>query len=103
MKDNASLATATGSSCSDRRTAARVRKAHPGKEHIFLELVRQHEPEALAHAGRLGELEPTAQGLRNLHGWLQEWGRLYDEYAMVFLECPASGWSRMYHLRQPAL
>ncbi|EUA51329.1 transcriptional regulator, TetR family domain protein [Mycobacterium xenopi 3993] len=29
--------------------------------------------------------------MRNLHRWLRDWARLYDRYAMVFLEFPGVG------------
>jgi AcrR family transcriptional regulator len=70
---------------------ATVYQYFESKDDIFRELVRQCEPAVLEHAARLGRLSADADGVRNLHQWLTEWARLYDKYAMVFLEFPGIG------------
>jgi AcrR family transcriptional regulator len=62
-----------------------------GKEEIFVELARHCEPAVLEHGRQLGRLGPDVEGIHNLHQWLQEWARLYDQHAMVFLEFPGIG------------
>ncbi|BBZ59196.1 TetR/AcrR family transcriptional regulator [Mycolicibacterium monacense] len=62
-----------------------------GKEDIFGELSRMAERAALEHAGQLGRLGPTADGLANLRRWLHEWADVYDAHAAVFAEFPGIG------------
>lgn len=73
---------------------ATVYQYFAGKEDIFRELSAVAERDVLAHAGSLGGLGPTADGLAALHGWLIEWADIYDANAAVFAEFPGIGTAR---------
>lgn len=70
---------------------ATVYQYFESKEAIFAELASKCEPAVLEHGKQLGRLGPDIEGMRNLHRWLRDWARLYDRYAMVFLEFPGIG------------
>jgi AcrR family transcriptional regulator len=60
-------------------------------EDIFDELARDAVRAAVEHAGRLGPLGPTPDGLANLEAWMHEWADIYDAHAAVFAEYPGVG------------
>jgi AcrR family transcriptional regulator len=62
-----------------------------GKDAIFGELSLTAEAAVLDHGSRLGRLGPSADGLDNLHRWLEEWADIYDTHAAVFAEFPGIG------------
>ena len=70
---------------------ATVYQYFAGKDEIFVELTRRGEHAVLEHVGRLQGLGPHADGLRSLRRWVRDGAKLYDRYAMVFLEFPGVG------------
>jgi AcrR family transcriptional regulator len=61
------------------------------KEDIYRELAEHCVPAVVEHGQQLGRLGPDAQGVHNLHCWLEQWAAMYDAYAVVFLEFPGIG------------
>lgn len=61
------------------------------KGEIYLELFSRSEHAVLEHAGRLGRLGPSHDGLHQLRRWLIDLADLFDQYAVVFLELPGIG------------
>jgi AcrR family transcriptional regulator len=70
---------------------AAVYQYFTGKDEIFRELSAAAERDVLIHGERLGDLGPTADGVRALHRWLTEWADIYDTHAAVFAEYPGIG------------
>jgi AcrR family transcriptional regulator len=70
---------------------ATVYQYFTGKDEIFRELSAAAERDVLIHGERLGDLGPTADGVRALHRWLTEWADIYDTHAAVFAEYPGIG------------
>lgn len=59
------------------------------KDDVFRELANASEQALCEHGERLGRLEPTADGLRDLTRWMHGWADVYDAHTAVFAEYPA--------------
>ena len=70
---------------------ATVYQYFAGKDEIFVELTRRGEQAVLEHVDRLHGLGPDTDGVRSLRRWVRDGAKLYDRYAMVFLEFPGVG------------
>ena len=70
---------------------AAVYQYFTGKEDIFHELSAASGRDVLIHGERLGDLGPTADGVRALYHWLMDWADIYDTHAAVFAEYPGIG------------